>query len=96
MNMKNTIEAGEVYRVKKGTNTKTNEKVYCVYDGEFPVMVCKRRKFAEFLDELAQNECAKIYEVFTTEKGNQFIYWRDDEADVDYLTQAPNEGLFSA
>lgn len=33
------------------------------------------------------DETAEKMEVFTTEKSNQFIYWRSNEIDADYLTK---------
>ena len=38
-----------------------------------------------------EDEMFRRCEVFTTVKGNQFIYWRDEEIDADYITKVPKE-----
>ena len=53
------------------------------YDPLFPERC--NIEFAEVLDD--GNELAHKVEVFTTVKGNQFIYWRDEESDEDFITK---------
>lgn len=41
----------------------------------------------DYLEEKEGNECFNLCEVFTTQKGNQYIYWRDEEIDEDRITK---------
>ena len=45
------------------------------------------KRFNMDLVNNAGNEAARKCEVFTTVKGNQFVYWRDEEADWDLITK---------
>ena len=85
--MKNTITAKTGYRVRWATNTTTGEKFALVYDGEEKIMCAVACSMAELTAELQDNECFHICEVFTTMKGNQFIYARDEEMDVDFVAK---------
>lgn len=85
--MRDTIKAKEGYTVAKGRNKVTGEVCYCIYDGSNPLFVAQKRSYEDYQDEKQQNECFNLCEVFTTVKGNQFIYWRDEEIDADYITK---------
>ena len=85
--MRNTIKAKHGYHIRKGRNIVTGEELYLIYDGAQPIFVTQKRSWEDYKDEKEQNECFNLCEVFTTEKGNQFIYWRDEEIDADYITQ---------
>lgn len=87
--MKDTIKAKDAYRVKKVKNIITGEEGYRIDDGNNPLFVAQMRSYADYEDEKRQNECFCFCEVFTTAKGNQFIYWRDEEIDADYITKVP-------
>ena len=89
--MKDTIKAKEEYRVVKVRNIITGEEGYRIDDGAQPLFVAQRRSWEDYKDEKEQNECFHQCEVFTTGKGNQFIYWRDEEIDADYITKVPKE-----
>ena len=43
----------------------------------------------DYIEEVVNgnNECAVKFEVFTTRKGNQFIYWGDTETGEDFITK---------
>lgn len=87
--MKDTIKAKEEYRVVKVRNIITGEEGYRIDDGAQPLFVAQKRTWEDYKDEKEQNECFNQCEVFTTAKGNQFIYWRDEEIDADYITKVP-------
>ena len=87
--MKNTIKAKMYYRIVKVKNIITGEEGYRVDDGYEPLFVAEMRSYDDFLDEQEQNEMFNLCEVFTTRLGNQFIYWRDEEIDADYITKVP-------
>ena len=82
-----TIKAKVGYRVKKAVNVETGETGLLVYDGKEKLFVAQPRTKAEMKDELENNEGARVMEIFTTVKGNQFAYWIDEEIyDADYIT----------
>lgn len=85
--MKDTITPKEFYSVKLVRNLITGEELRRIDDGVNPLFVAKERTMDEYLDESFNNECFERMEVFTTRKGNQFIYWRDNEIDADYITK---------
>lgn len=90
--MKDTIKAKIGYRVKYLHHKETQEPTGFanVYDGgKEKIYRAKMRTFEDYEDEVLQenNECARLMEIFTTEKGNQFIYWVDFETGEDFLTK---------
>ena len=89
--MRNTINAREFYQVTKGRHKVTNEVLYGVYDGEQLLFAAERRSYEDYLDEKEGNEMFHLCEVFTTKKGNQFIYWRDEEIDKDFLNNIEDQ-----
>ena len=86
--MKDTIIAKNGYRVKKVRNIVTGEIAYRIDDGEQPLFVAQKKSREEYESNKSENEEFMVCEVFTTVKGNQFIYWRDNELDEDYITKA--------
>lgn len=89
--MRNTIKAKDGYRVVKVKNIITGEEAYRIDDGCNPLFVAQMRSYEDYKDEERQNEMFRRYEVFTTVKGNQFIYWRDEETNADYITKVSRE-----
>ena len=89
--MRNTIKAKDGYRVVKVKNIITGEEEYRIDDGCNPLVVAQMRSYEDYKDEERQNEMFRRCEVFTTVDGNQFIYWRDEETDEDYITKVPRE-----
>ena len=89
--MRDTIKAKDGYHVVKVRNIATGEEGYRIDDGCNPLFVAQKRSYKDYKDEERQNEMFRRYEVFTTVKGNQFIYWRDEEIDADYITKVPKE-----
>ena len=85
--MKDTIKAINGFRVVKVKNIITGDVGYRIDDGMKPLFVAQKRSYVDYKDEERQNEMFRFCEVFTTDKGNQFIYWRDDEIDADYITK---------
>ena len=83
--MKDTIKARTGYRVIPVINKRTGEKFSIINDGEIPLFIAKKRSFEDYECEMSNNEAATC-EIFTTVKGNQFIYWRD-EIDENYITR---------
>ena len=90
--MKDTIKSKEGYRV---INVRFSAIfpawISIVFDGTRPLFTAEKRSYNEYQDEKRNNESFSQYEVFTTVKGNQFIYWRDEEIDADYITKVPTE-----
>ena len=84
--MRNTIKAKNGYIVKQ---LKSDPNRVRVYDGEVFLFEGERRSYEDYVEEVVNegNEMARKCEVFTTTKGNQFIYWRDEEADWDLITK---------
>lgn len=89
--MKDTIKAKDGYRIVKVKNIITGEEGWRIDDGCTPLFVAQKRTYEDYQDEKRQNECFNQCEVFTTRKGNQFIYWRDEEIDTDFITRVPKE-----
>lgn len=84
--MKNTIKAKNGYIVKQLKSDPTQVRVY---DGDELLFEGERRSYEDYVEEVVNegNEMARKCEVFTTVKGNQFVYWRDEEADWDLITK---------
>ena len=82
--MRNTIKAkvGYViwYRRKEPNKVTVCDDV--LFRGE-------RRSWEDYKEEVLDdgNEMVHKVEVFITVKGNQFIYWRDEESDEDFVTK---------
>lgn len=89
--MRNTIKSKDGYHVYKVINMDTGEEAYRIDEGTTPIFIAQKRSYDDYKDEEQQNEMFRRCEVFTTVKGNQFIYWRDDEIDADYITKVPKE-----
>lgn len=66
---------------------------YYLYDGGRFIMYARYASWDEYNQDILSfgNECAHFCEAFTTRKGNQFIYWRDEEIDAVYLTKVPED-----
>lgn len=80
-----TIKAKTGFHVCRGTLRHTGEKVRGVYDGNDLLFAGKEISKKDMQDELRENEMFHICEIFTTVKGNRFIYARDEEIDQDYI-----------
>ena len=94
--MKDTIKAKVGYKVtsfRNGFNELrpiTDRGDNClVFDGDKVLYVAQLRSMDDYKDEYinGNNECAVKYEVFTTVKGTQFIYWGCTETGEDFLTK---------
>ena len=98
--MKNTIKAKTGYRVitpRKGFplydmatypfDEVDADSVRVVADGDDVIMFALLTPYSEYLGEKESNECFHLCEVFTTRKGNQYIYWRDEEWGEDHITR---------
>lgn len=91
--MKNTIESEKGYRAFRlvevdtdGINLKYSGFMK-LFSGGALIMVAEERTIEEFAKEKQCNECFAFFEIFTTMRGNQFIYWGDTECGKDYLTR---------
>ena len=86
---RNTIKAvsPEGYNVVKVKNIITNETGYRIDDGVGPLFVATLRSYEDYKEEKEGNECFMDCEVFTDKNGIQYIYWRDNEIDADYITK---------
>ena len=86
---RNTIKAvsPEGYNVVKVKNIITNETGYRIDDGVEPLFVATLRSYEDYKEEKEGNECFMDCEVFTDKNGIQYIYWRDNEINADYITK---------
>lgn len=94
--MKDTIKAKDGYKIKifrNGFNelrpiTDRGDNAL-VFDGDKVLYAAKVRTMDDYIDECknGNNECAIKYEIFTTVKGNQYIYWSDTETGEDFITK---------
>ena len=84
--MRDTIIANVGYVVR---HLKNNPDTIRLYDGDELLFQGTLRTYEDYVDECVRgnDETAVQYEVFTTVKGNQFVYWRSEEFDEDYLTK---------
>lgn len=84
--MHNTIKAKVGYEVR---HLKSKPDAIRVYDGDEFLFQGTLRTYEDYVDECVNrnDETAVQYEIFTTVKGNQFVYWRCEEYDEDYLTK---------
>ena len=84
--MKITITAKDGYRVKYIT---TDKKFAIVLDGTQVLFKAEVRSYEDYKDEVLNNgnDMARFCECFITEKGNKFIYWRDEESDEDFISK---------
>ena len=84
--MRNTIKANIGYEVRR---LKSKPDTIRVYDGGDFLFQGTLRTYEDYVDECVEggDETAVRCEVFTTVKGNQFVYWRCEEYDEDYLTK---------
>lgn len=87
--MKDTIKAKEGYWIGKAPSLREEhgDDARVLMDGQKAVMLCFKRSIEDYEYNKRENECFEKMEVFTTRKGNQFIYWRDNELDEDYITK---------
>lgn len=93
--MKITIKAKVGYKVRRLNKIDEvglllgYDKPCMLIDGNDPVMIAGLRDEKDYRDEVVfcGNEAARKCEIFKTEKGNIFVYWRDEEADKDFITK---------
>ena len=85
--MKNTITAKVGYWIGKEPGLDKSSTRRVLLDGQTPIMFCDVVPYERYKEEARDNECFEKCEVFTTQKGNQYIYWRDNELDEDYITK---------
>ena len=84
--MRNTIKAKVGYVIWHYAS-EPNKLIVC--DGDDVLFEGERRSWEDYKEEVLDegNEMAHKVEVFTTVKGNQFIYWRDEESNEDFITK---------
>lgn len=84
--MRNTIKAKVGYVIWHYAS-EPNKLIVC--DGDDVLFEGEYRSWEDYKEEVLDegNEMAHKVEVFTTVKGNQFIYWRDEESDEDFITK---------
>lgn len=85
--MKDTIKSKNGFSVVH--KPKTPENIRYIKDGSTYLFRAVLRTMEDYIDEYinGNNECAVKCEVFTTIKGNQFIYWTDTETGEDFITK---------
>lgn len=89
--MKNTITAKVGYWIGRQSNLDKSSNHRVLLDGQNVIMLCELKPYEIYKEEAKENECFEKCEVFTTQKGNQYIYWRDNELDEDYITKVPQD-----
>lgn len=85
--MKDTIKAKYGYTVTKVINIITGKTAYMIRDGSKGLFVAQKVNEEDYKEEKEQNEAYYFCEKFTTIEGDQFIYWRDNELNEDYITK---------
>lgn len=83
--MKDTIKSKAGYRIRAGKNIH-GEIIKIIYEGDNILFWAYPMNMSEYKYHKENNEAFNFCEVFTTRGGNQFIYWRDEEIDRDYIT----------
>jgi len=86
--MKITIKAKNGYRVRRVSMTQ-----WAVLDGEKLVMFCERVSMDEYREMMkcTGGDGFKFCDCFETVKGNKFVYFRDNEFDIDYIVKIEEE-----
>lgn len=93
--MKTTIVAKEGYWIARPKDAQRaieefglKDPVF-VMDGDNMIMLASNVPYKDYEEEVLNggNECARFCECFVTRKGNTFVYWRDEEQDIDYITK---------
>lgn len=74
-----------IYFLPKDKRTDYPENARLVLDGQDPVMLCYKRDYSEMVEEMNDNECFELCEIFSTAK-RKYAYWRDNEIDEDYIS----------
>lgn len=91
--MKDTIKAQlGGYKVVPVVNAITGEKGVRIDDGHQPLFAAKLTDMDEYLSNQTGNDCFNFCEVFSTVDGKQYIYWRDEEANEDFITPVSTVG----
>ena len=85
--MRDTIHAKDGYRILINKNLPAANPHRVLADGERFIMECDLIPYDDYLEEREQNECFELCEIFTTNKGVQYVYWRDNEIDKDYISK---------
>ena len=82
--MKVTIKAKDGYRVRK-----CSQSQWAVLDGEKLTMICNRVSMDAYQEVMksTSGDGFEFCECFETVKGNKFIYFRDNDFDVDYIVK---------
>ena len=80
-----TIMAKNGYRIYNGRDKRDGRLMRLLKDGENDIMIAYDMTIDEHNINMRENECYHICEIFTTIRGNRFIYARDEESDEDYL-----------
>ena len=83
--MKDTIKAKHEFIVKRATDKIAGTEFLLLYDGDEFVMAAYTMSLEDHIANMEYNECYNVCEVFTTRKGKQFAYARDEEFGIDYL-----------
>jgi len=94
--MLTTIKAKSGYKVRRYKENSESwyklreagfENPCVLRDGDEVIMVAELVTYPSYCAEREQNEAFNFCECFVTEKGNRFVYWRDEEIDLDCLTK---------
>lgn len=93
--MKDTVTAKTAYKV---FHSKTNPCNIRVRDGQDILFDGVERTWDDYIDECVKgnNEMALQMDVFTTDRGNQFVYWIDLETGEDFISRVPHHTSLEA
>lgn len=87
--LKDTVRARYGYEVRSARCLITDEKRLQVTDGPNVINVCSIRTVDDYY-EAERDGSAACHEIFTTVKGNRFLYWEDADY-KGYLAQLQKE-----
>lgn len=78
------------FYVEPGRNVVTGQAILLVSNGTKRLMAAVPATRSDWDEEVRRggNECARTCEIFRDTTGKLWIYWRDEEIDVDYLSPA--------
>lgn len=85
MDTPDTIQPKENYKIMIRNGARGTARRVLV-DGSRVVMDCEKVPFSEMVENMRDNECFELCEIFSTKK-SKWAYWRDNEINEDYISK---------